>query len=439
MIDRLIVKWLVPLARWLGERRLERGRARALWAATPILTLPLKASATRSLGLKSTSLVFTTYYITQDFDLNLRYLVNGAARLGPFASAVMDRLVLVWAMLRYDVFHFFFDRGLMRPNSRFGIRLDELDLLKSAGKRVYGFAYGADVRLRTKTLALGHWNFCIECPQPTAFCLCDDDLGQATLDAICDRLTAPVGLGDMLAYPKGVVNLHYWPIDISRLPSSPQPAKCGSPLVIAHAPNHTHFKGSHHLEAIIGKLVAEGHAISYVKIQGVPNSEVIRLFDEADVVADQFLGGAYGYTALEAMAHGKPVISFVRSPELVEAVGECPIINATPDSLEETLRWCLCNRALLAGIGAAGRAYIERWHSVEAVAARLGKLYLDTGNFPAALVRRLETAIAEEAVRRDALAPHAFDHPFRVSVGGCAKLAAAHDHKSASEPIHEKR
>lgn len=429
-IDRLIVKWLVPLARWLGERRLERGRARALWAATPILTLPLKARATRSLGMESTSLVFTTYYITQNFDLNLRYLVNGAAKLGPFSSAVIDRLVLVWAMLRYDVFHFFFDRGLMRPSARFGIRLDELDLLKLAGKRVYGFAYGADVRLRAKTLTLGHWNFCTECPQPTAYCLCDDGPGQVLLDAICDRLTAPVGLGDMLAYPKGAVNLHYWPIEVSGLPSLTPLGKCGSTLVIAHAPNHTHFKGSHHLEAIIDKLVADGNAIRYVKIQGVPNEEVIRLFDEADLIADQFLGGAYGYTALEAMARGKPVISFVRSPELVEAIGECPIMNATPDSLEATLRWCLANRSLLAEIGAAGRTYVQRWHSVEAVAARLAKLYLDTSDFPAPLVQKLKMAITEETVRKDAIAPHTFDHPFRVSVDGCAKLAAGHERKS---------
>lgn len=423
LLDRIIAGAVVPLARRLGQRRLTNGRARALWAATPILTLPLKARATRLLGLDSTSLVFETYYITQGFDLNLRRLVNGAARLGPLAAGIADRLILTWALLRYDVFHYFFDRGLMRPAGRFGIRLDELDMLVAADKRVYAFAYGADVRVRERTLALGRWNFCTECPQPLKYCLCDDAVGLPSLDAVCERLTAPVALGDMLVYLPGVVNLHYWPIDLEHLQSAQVKASENGPLLITHAPNHTHFKGSHHLEAIIGRLTGEGHAIEYVKIQGVANKEVIRLFDKADLVADQFIGGAYGYTALEAMAMGKPVISFVRGPELVEASAECPLINATPDTLEETLRWCLANRSALSAIGAAGRRYVERWHSVEAVAARFGQLYLDTADFPPAMSARIETVLAGEARRRDGIQPVDFEHPFRVEAEYCRRLA----------------
>lgn len=423
-LDHVIAKAVIPLARWFGRRRLAGGRGRALWAATPILTLPLKARATRLLGLDSTSLVFETYYITQGFDLNLRRVVNGAARLGPLAAGIADRLILIWALLRYDVFHYFFDRGVMRPSGRFGIRLDELDMLVAADKRIYAFAYGADVRVRERTLELGRWNFCTECPQPLKYCLCDDAAGLPALDAVCERLTAPVALGDMLIYPRGAVNLHYWPIDLDLLrPTQPRKSAEGGPLRIAHAPNHTHFKGSHHLEAIIDRLQAEGHAIEYVKVQGVPNEEVIRLFDNADLVADQFIGGAYGYTALEAMAMGKPVISFVRGPELVEASAECPLINATPDTLEETLRWCLANRAALATIGAAGRSYVARWHTVEAVAARFGKLYRDTARFPQVMNERIEAAIASEKVRRAAIQYAKFDHPFRVEARNCARLA----------------
>jgi hypothetical protein len=317
------------------------------------------------------------------------------------------------------VFHYFFDRGLMRPAGRFGIRLDELDMLVAAGKRVYAFAYGADVRVRERTLALGRWNFCTECPQPLKYCLCDDAGGLPALDAVCERLTAPVALGDMLVYPPGARNLHYWPIDLDVLASTPLSGVDG-PLTVAHAPNHTHFKGSHYLEAIIGKLQEEGHAINYVKVQGVPNEEVIRLFGAADIIADQFIGGAYGYTALEGMARGKPVISFVRAPDLVEAVAECPLINATPDSLEEALRWCLANRASLAAIGVAGRTYVARWHSIEAVAARLGALYLDTGDFPPAVTMQIRTLMMAQEARRAGLPVAPFDHPFRIGMTAMA-------------------
>jgi glycosyltransferase involved in cell wall biosynthesis len=436
LMDGLIARLVVPLARRLSARRLSLGAPRALWLGAPILTLPLKARATRLLGFKSTSLVFETYYISQGFDLNLRRLANGAAKLGPWAGAIMDRLILVWAMLRFDVLHCFFDRGIMRPVGRFGIRHEELDLLSAAGTRVYAFAYGADVRLRQKTRNLGRWNFCAECPEPGKFCLCDDASGQTRLDAICERITAPVALGDMVPYPKGAKNLHYWPIDLERLQPAAPPRLAG-PLRIAHAPNHTHFKGSHYLEAAIARLQAEGHAIEYSKVQGVPNAEVLSLFGEADLVADQFIGGAYGYTALEAMALGKPVLTYVRSASLVEAEAECPLMNVTPDTLEETLRWCLANREALPAIGAAGRSYVTRWHSVGAVAARLGQLYLETGGFPAAVVQRIGCAIADQDAQRAAIAPVAFHHPFGIEAEGCAqleRLAVTHPTRTAPSP-----
>ena len=140
-----------------------------------------------------------------------------------------------------------------------------------------------------------------------------------------------VSLGDMLTYVPGAKHIRYWPIDIE-LMDEVESTKADSilsgdkpaPLLIAHAPNHTHFKGSLYLERILEKLKTQGHEIAYVRIQGVPNEEVRSLFAKCDIVADQFIGGAYGYTALEAMALGKPVLSFVRSPDLVEAPDRMP-------------------------------------------------------------------------------------------------------------------
>ena len=159
-------------------------------------------------------------------------------------------------------------------------------------------------------------------------------------------------------------------------------AAAAGPLRIAHAPNHTHFKGSKYLEQAIERLRAQGYEIEYRKFRAFNNAEVLALFAASDVVADQFVGGACGYTALEAMALGKPVLSFVRGRDLVEAPEECPIINATPDDLDQALLWIIRNREILRAIGAQGRRYVERWHSVSAVAARLGQLYCDTADFP---------------------------------------------------------
>ncbi|MGX5735307.1 hypothetical protein [Bosea thiooxidans] len=412
----LLVRVAVPLGRKRSGARLAQGTPASLWGITPILTLPLKARADKLLGFRSHSLVFVTYYIARDFDFNLQTVTQWLQSHASWLIIPFERVLLAWAIWRYDVFHFFYDQGLTSRATRFGVNPRELDLLRAAGKRVYLYAYGADVRRRAETLALGKWNFCSDCPEPGRFCACTDD-NALIMEAMCEKATAAMALGDMLAYVPNPRNMHYWPIDLARVPPACPPRPDG-PLTIAHAPNHSHFKGSQYLEAAIEKLRAEGHAIEYLKVQGVPNHEVIRLFGLADLVADQFIGGAYGYTALEAMARGRPVLTYVRSPELVDAVDECPLINVTPDTLEETLRWCLANRSRLAPIGAQGTAYVRRRHSIEAVAARFARLYAETADFPWATQRMLDERRALLEGQLDAI-PQAegWEHPFVVTKG----------------------
>lgn len=413
-IESFVVRVAITVGRRATRRRAARGALRSLWGASPILTLPLKVAADRMLGFESHSLVFMTYHVRRDFDFNLRRPLGAVRKLAPVLAPLVERLVLAWAVVRYDVFHFYYDRGIVQPESRFGIRLDELEALRTAGKRVYLYAYGADVRTRERTLALGRWNFCVDCRDIGKYCVCDDGTGSKQMAAMCARVTKPVALGDMLAYVPGARSMHYWPIDLDAVPMGRRHKQDGI-LTIAHAPNHSHFKGTHHLEAAIERLRTEGHAIEYVKLQGISNSEVIRMFGQADVIADQFIGGAYGYTALEGMATGKPVITYVRSRELVEAPDECPLINATPDTLEEVLRWLLSNRSRLAAIGMQGRAYVERRHSIAAFAGRLASLYLDTAEFPPALSERLRSFHERELQRVEAV-PQAdsWQHPWIV-------------------------
>jgi hypothetical protein len=406
----------VRIGRRASQRRLEKGVPRSLWGVTPILTLPLKARADRALGFQSHSLVFGTYYIASDFDFNLRKRMEWLQRHAGSLIVPFERLLLAWAIWRYDVFHFFYDRGLMCPVTRYGVNPKELELLRASGKRIYLYAYGADVRRRAPTLALGKWNFCSDCPEPGRFCACDDAVNEQLMAAMCAKATAAVALGDMLSYVPNARNMHYWPIDLDHIPLAAA-QRFDGPLKIAHAPNHSHFKGSHYLKAAIEKLRQKGFAIDLVTVQGVPNAEVIRLFGEADLIADQFIGGAYGYTALEAMARGKPVMTFVRSPDLVEAVDECPLINTTPDTLEEALTWCLAHREQLKAIGAQGRVYVERWHSISAVATRIGQMYEDTACFPEATLRAIRCQRGAEVARRAKIsAIEGWLHPFLVAL-----------------------
>lgn len=387
------------LARRLTARRRARGKLRSVWGVTPILTLPLLAQCDRKLGLDARSLVFQTYYITNRFDTDLSAIEKWIARRKPLARHRLGLLfrhaVFAWALLRYDVFHYYYDRGMLHGADRFGISTAELKWLKDSGKSLFVYAYGADVRARAPTMALGSPNLCEECPEPGKFCICDERELSSSVARLQGHATALVTMGDMTAYVPGSRDLHYWPLDTTRFDAVPPAPRMGRPLRVAHAPNHAYFKGTRHLVSAIERLQAEGHAIELVRVQGVPNDEVIRLFRDCDVVADQFVAGFHGYTALEAMALGRPVLCFLRGPDMVIDPDTCPIVNTHPDDVYDVLKDCVAGRIDLAEIGNRSRRYVERYYSIDAVAARLGRLYLDVELVAPSHRDRIAARIAE--------------------------------------------
>ncbi|WP_375788882.1 hypothetical protein ACE10Z_16630 [Bradyrhizobium sp. Pha-3] len=393
-----VTRALVRAARRATEKRLAKGKVRTLWAATPILTLPLLARCDRMLGFRSSSLVFNTYYVTRSFDINL-ILFEGFLRLlrSRRGLGLFRRMVLAWALLRYDIFNYFYDRGLMLSDGRYGINPEELDLLFQSGKRLYTYAYGADVRAREPTLALGHPNLCEECPSPGKFCVCTTEMHASSINRLKGRATAQIAMGDMVTYVPGCRDMHYWPIDASKLAARPPVYKAGDVLKVAHAPNHGHFKGTRLLIEAIDRLVKEGEKIELVSVQGVPNKKVIELFGASHVVADQFVAGFHGYTALEAMAMAKPVLCFLRNDRMMIDPATCPIINTRPDEIYDVLKRCLRGELDLNEIGQAGRRYVEAHYSLQAIAARLGRLYCETAALPEDLRARLTRRVSEFA------------------------------------------
>jgi SAM-dependent methyltransferase len=379
----------------LGWWRLHFGRPRTMWGVTPILTLPLLGRCDRLLGFRSESLVFTVYYTTDCFDINLKRLCELVYRKFPHWSLVFHALALRLALARFDVFHLFCDRGLLPPTRPIEINPHELQMIRSYGRRLYTYTYGADVRTRAATLALGRYNLCAECPDPGRFCICDDAEGSGNIGRIREHATAMIAMGDMLAYVPGAHNTSYWPIDVTRLPEAVADWRPDRSLRIAHAPNHAHFKGTRYLTSAIERLQSEGWAIELIQVEGVPNFEVIALFKSCDIVADQFIAGFHGYTAFEAMALGKPVLCYLRDPTIVLDPDNCPIINVWPDTVYDVLKRCLLGEFDLAELGRRSRRYVAHYHSLEAVAARLGRLYLETASFPQRINRRLTRRIAE--------------------------------------------
>jgi glycosyltransferase involved in cell wall biosynthesis len=114
-------------------------------------------------------------------------------------------------------------------------------------------------------------------------------------------------------------------------------------------------------------------------VEGVPHEEARARYARADIVVDQLRAGWHGVFALESMALGKPVVTYLK-PDVVEksAAGygvRIPIVPATAETLAEALSPLIESPARRREIGAASRAYVEQVHDIDRVADRLLDLY----------------------------------------------------------------
>ena len=148
-------------------------------------------------------------------------------------------------------------------------------------------------------------------------------------------------------------------------------------MVIVHAPNHRHYKGTRFLIDAVEVLRGEGYPVELDLVEKVENRRALERYAEADIAADQFLAGAYALFAIELMSLGKPVVAYLNErfrpwhPEW----DECPIINASPDDLVDTLRRLVVDVDLRVAAGNAGPAYVEKYHSLESVGRDMAALY----------------------------------------------------------------
>jgi len=115
-------------------------------------------------------------------------------------------------------------------------------------------------------------------------------------------------------------------------------------------------------------------------VERVPYRECVALKGTVDVFFDQVTFG-YGNNSLEAFAMGIPVISGADDPRVLETMkgllGELPFYPATRADLMLRLAEMIESEELRREVGARGRAYVTRFHSLPAVADRMKRIYAD--------------------------------------------------------------
>jgi glycosyltransferase involved in cell wall biosynthesis len=176
--------------------------------------------------------------------------------------------------------------------------------------------------------------------------------------------------------PRRDVSFKWFPVDCDALRPSDlaDVSSHGRPVVI-HAPQHRMIKGTDYLLAAADRLKARGISMELRLIEKTSRHEALRLYAEAEIIADQFCMGAYGMFALEGLALGKTVLTYLDQEHLGDPVFNLPIVNANPDNLEQVLAALLAVPELRARIGRAGREAAKRYQSIEALAEVWAQLY----------------------------------------------------------------
>jgi hypothetical protein len=129
------------------------------------------------------------------------------------------------------------------------------------------------------------------------------------------------------------------------------------------------------------------------------------------------------------------VLCYLRNPEAVIDAANCPIINCAPDTLEDTLKACLDGDFDLKALGRRSRSYVEHYYSLEAVAIRLGKLYLETAEFPDRINRMISRRVSGLEARLPPLLPGDPPIPWHLTGEAVGGIDDARQRQRLREPL----
>jgi glycosyltransferase involved in cell wall biosynthesis len=315
---------------------------------------------TESLRKKGIHANFLNYYpnyldYCSDDKFNLIYDINNSKN-DPIKIA--EKL-----MLEYDLFHFHFGTSLMPNHS-------DLPLLKKLGKTTIMHHWGSDVRIYSKAYKNNPY---VKVKKT------NEKKITKKLKFFSEYIShCIVSDFELYYYVKEFYeNVHFikQAIDLKKYKVNYKKIN-NDKITIVHAPTSPEIKGTKYIVDAI-ELLKKEYNIEFKLVKGLSHSEAKKIYREADLIIDQLLLGSYGLFSIEAMAMGKPVVTWISDFMKEKYPDDLPIISANPDSIKNKLKYILENRDMLLEIGKNGRKYIEKHHDKEKVVKNLINLYED--------------------------------------------------------------
>ncbi len=292
----------------------------------------MNVRALRDRGVDAQLVVFNRYALHPEADVDLQ------RRGGLLHQQATQWRAFARLAPRTDIFHFYFGLTLLPKSVQF-------PLLRALGKRSVMHFLGSDIRGKP--------------PEELEW-------AKRAGARVVGSYDAARWVPDAHVIPPG--------IDVHAIAPAP-PSDRKRPVVL-HAPSSRRRKGTEHIVAACRELDIELEIV-----EGLDHREAFERYRRADVIVDQLNAGWYGVFAIEAMALGKPVVTFLHEEAVrrtEEAFGvPVPIVGATKETLTEALQPLAESAAERRRVGAASRAYAEEVHGLERMTDRLLALYAE--------------------------------------------------------------
>ncbi|MDC1118122.1 glycosyltransferase [Alphaproteobacteria bacterium] len=352
-------------------------KPRLLWGAVPLKSITYTSHAMQKAGHDSQTVVIELYSIVSrnDFDHCLISRISSANPIGYMQNGLLAYWFFSKAIHRFDIFHYFFDGGVLQ---RTALNKYEFALLKLLGKKLVLMPYGSDSFVYDKIPNL-NWRHALSLNYPDLGNRARSIEGQIQrgtkyADCIVGCLVHTINLPRVDVLP-----LVWYPVDVDKLlPSLPT---TNGPIRIAHAPNHRGPKGTKYILAAVERLLNEGYDVEMILIEGKTNEQVLEAMRDADIFVDQLIFG-YALAAIEGMALGKVVITGY-SPDEPEYApfrsfsyfDECPAVSANTGNIYDVLVHLIEKRQQWPQMGAASRKFAEKRHSYNSSASLFQTIY----------------------------------------------------------------
>jgi len=340
--------------------------------------------AERKLGLESDVLTTHENYLEYPSDIFLDFSITRFKSSRGFFHRTINKINLLIRIKnyinnlnnKYDVFHFNFGSSL------FG-NLFDLNFYNKKKKLVVTYN-GCDCRQKYKIIK--KYDICA-CSNPECY------------DGICNSPKVDIkkqkNILKMASYCSTFFYMNpdlkqFLPKDAVFLPYSIsswdkityQDKKYKYPLKVVHAPSQRGAKGTKDILSIIEKIQNDFPGkIEFILVEGMKNSDAVKIYEQADILIDQILIGWYGALSVEAMKAGCAVMVYIREsdlqyiPDIMHEDVKNTFINCDANNLYEKIAEIIDNPNLLYKYKKNSYDYVNTWHNPEHVASITKKEY----------------------------------------------------------------